>query len=193
MGIVSRAADIYYTYRFIKTLTTDWVDTDAYKLGLIDADGKSIKKPVTQDEKDAYTVFYRLAFNIKRILEKLPFGKSRLVSYAAALFLLKEHSGMSEEQVAHALSEANIDIADLLSEKTSWHVLGDSSLSPGAYTLTQDIASPLTGLMIARKGTIVNVAEGTMPIGSMFGENVYSVRHTLTSQDIYISSGDITK
>lgn len=95
MPAVSRVADLYYTYRFIKVLTTPWKDTDAYKLGLLDDKGTSLRKAKTSEEKDAVTVFFRLAFNFKRILEKLPFGKSRLSSYAAALFLLREETGMS--------------------------------------------------------------------------------------------------
>ena len=99
MALVSRAADLYYTYRFIKVLTTPWEDTEAYELGLIDDNGKSLRKAKTSDEKDAYTIFFRLAFNFKRILEKLPFGKSRISSYAAALFLLREETGMSEDEI----------------------------------------------------------------------------------------------
>ena len=54
MGIVSRAADVYYTYRFIRTLVTPWEELDAYKLGLIDGNGKNLKKPSTSEEKDSY-------------------------------------------------------------------------------------------------------------------------------------------
>ena len=39
MPAVSRVADLYYTYRFIKVLTTPWKDTDAYNLGLLDDKG----------------------------------------------------------------------------------------------------------------------------------------------------------
>jgi len=86
MGI-SRAADLYYTYRFLKILVTDWKDMDAYDEGIIDDKGKNLIK--TKDllsiaQKEAFTTFHRLVFNIKRILEKVPFGSSRIKSYAAA-------------------------------------------------------------------------------------------------------------
>ena len=45
MALVSRAADLYYTYRFIKVLTTPWKETEAYELGLIDENGTSITLP----------------------------------------------------------------------------------------------------------------------------------------------------
>lgn len=193
MGIVSRAADVYYTYRFIRTLVTPWEELDAYKLGLIDGNGKNLKKPSTSEEKDSYTVFFRLVFNIKRILEKLPFGKSRISSYAAALFLLKEQTNMSDEQLAHAFAEAGIEIDDLLAEESAWHVQSNNTLSPGVFKLAQDIASPLTGEMIARRGTTVLVDEGTKPSGLVLGESIYKIKHVQTKQDIYVSSGDLLR
>lgn len=193
MGIVSRAADVYYTYRFIRTLVTPWEELDAYKLGLIDGNGKNLKKPSTSEEKDSYTVFFRLVFNIKRILEKLPFGKSRISSYAAALFLLKEQTNMSDEQLAHAFAEAGIEIDDLLAEENAWHVQSNDTLSPGVFKLAQDIASPLTGEMIARKGTTVLVDEGTKPSGLVLGESIYKIKHVQTKQDIFVSSGDLLR
>ena len=47
MGIVKRAADLVYTFRFLKLLVTSFENTDAYKLGLIDNKGKKLKKPKT--------------------------------------------------------------------------------------------------------------------------------------------------
>ena len=40
MGILKRAADIAYTFRFIRLMVMDWKDWDAYKLGIIDENGK---------------------------------------------------------------------------------------------------------------------------------------------------------
>jgi len=133
MPAVSRVADLYYTYRFIKVLTTPWKDTDAYELGLIDGNGKSIRKAKTSEEKDAYTVFFRLAFNFKRILEKLPFGKSRLSSYAAALFLLREETGMSEEEIKDILSKMEIDFTPEL-KKISLFLKNSCFLAYTYYT-----------------------------------------------------------
>jgi hypothetical protein len=84
------ALDLFYTFQFLKRLTTPFNKTDAFKEGLIDANGKLLKSPKSLKEKDAYTSFDRLTFNLKRLLGKLPGGKSTIASYAAALFLLKE-------------------------------------------------------------------------------------------------------
>ena len=85
--------DLFATYRFLRILTIPWEDQEAFKLGIIDGEGKRIKekKLTTSNEKDAYTMLHRMVFNFKRILSKVPLVKSKLGTYAAALFLLKEH------------------------------------------------------------------------------------------------------
>ena len=106
MGILSRAADLGYAFRFLKLLTTKWENLPAYKLGIIDKRGRNIKKAkelTTPEEKSAYTIFHRLVFNVKRLIQLVPGGKSTLGSYAAALFLIKEHTGMSEKKIREVL------------------------------------------------------------------------------------------
>jgi hypothetical protein len=90
--------DLFATYRFLRILTIPWEDQEAFKLGIIDGEGKRIKekKLTTSNEKDAYTMLHRMVFNFKRILSKIPLVKSKLGTYAAALFLLKEH--MKEDE-----------------------------------------------------------------------------------------------
>ena len=132
MGI-SRAADMYYTYRFLKLLVTKWEDMDAYKLGIIDEKGKNLikyKKLEKNEQKDAFTTFHRLVFNIKRLMEMLPFGRSRLASYAAALYLLREETGMSEDAIMNALEELGL-------ERTpdDEFDLTEETLTPGEYIL----------------------------------------------------------
>ena len=198
MGIVNQSIDVYYTYRFLRLLTTEWKDTDAFKLGIIDDKGKPLKKPaqlMKTEEKDAYTVFHRLVFNIKRIIESLPFGKTKIATFAAALYLLKEEARLSDDDLKNILAKAGVDIDDLLSEQSDarWFVLGDDSLAPGAYDLLTDVASPTTGEVIARKGTRVAVDEGSKPVGFVFDEPIYRIRHAQTRQEIYVSAHDITR
>lgn len=197
MGVLSRSADLYYTYKFIRLLTTKWEDTDAFKLGIIDNRGKVLIRPLqfkTSEQKDAYTFFNRLVFNIKRLLEKVPGGSSRIASYAAALYLLKEELGLSDKNIEMILKKMEIDIdSDINESVSSWYILGDNSLAPGTYTLTQDIALPTTGEMQARAGTRVIVHEGTMPSGHVFAEPIYKVSHAQTKQEIYVSAMDLIR
>ena len=94
--MASGVANLIFTYSFLKRLVTPFNETDAYKLGIIDERGKKIKSPKTTEELNSYSTFERLVFNIKKIIERLPGGKSKLASYAAALFLIKEHDNTKE-------------------------------------------------------------------------------------------------
>ena len=73
-------------------LVVPFDQTRAYKLGVIDKDGALLIKPKdqTSEQKDAYDYLDRLVFNLKRLIGKLPGGKSQLASIVSALYLIKE-------------------------------------------------------------------------------------------------------
>lgn len=77
-------------YMFLKRLVTPFDQTEAFKLGLIDAAGVRLKKAETHAERAAMGYFDRLVFNLKRLLAKVPGGSTQLASFAAALLLLRE-------------------------------------------------------------------------------------------------------
>jgi len=108
MGILKRAGDLVYTFRFLKLLTTNFKDTEAFKLGIIDEKGKKLRKPESSEDKSAYTPFNRLVYNIKKLI---PGGK--LGSYASALYMIKEHFSISEKKIQEALQEVGVDHLDL--------------------------------------------------------------------------------
>jgi hypothetical protein len=86
-------AGMWIVYMIIKKLTTPFKDTEAFKLGIIDAKGNVLRKRhtlKTRQEKDAYTSLDTLVFNLKKMIERLPGGQSRLASFAAALYLIRE-------------------------------------------------------------------------------------------------------
>ena len=85
--------DLFLVYQFIKRLTTPFVTTKAYTLGLIDKNGKTLRSPKTAEEKDAFGYYDRIIFNLKRLIEKIPGGKTRIATYAAAILLLREERG----------------------------------------------------------------------------------------------------
>lgn len=193
MGILSRAGDALYTYRFLRILTKPWTEMEAYKLGIIDENGKVIKKNrETAEEKSAFTTFHRLAFNLKRLLNKLPFGRSKLASYAAALFLLKEEMDMSEEEMM-ALMDKVGDFDLEINESKDWKQLDDFSLAPGVYTLNKDVASPITGDMIAPAGTMVQSKGVNEQVDFFLGESIYAVEHVATKQKVYVTVKDIDR
>jgi len=92
--MANRLVDLLITYRIVKLMSTDFKDQEAFKFGIIDKDGKVLRKSSklnTEAERDSYTVLHRFVFNLKRILAK--FGlKSSISNFATALALiLKEN------------------------------------------------------------------------------------------------------
>ena len=81
-----RGADFIYTLRFLRLLTMPYEKTDAFKQGIIDRDGDKLKSPETSDEKKAYGTFHRLVFNIRRLMAKIPGGRSTIARYGAVSY-----------------------------------------------------------------------------------------------------------
>ena len=91
--------DLFLVYQFIRRLATPFVKWDAYKLGIIDKDGKVLikKKDLkTPEQKKAWGIFDIMVANLKKLLAKVPGGSSTIASYAAALYLIKEWNHFSE-------------------------------------------------------------------------------------------------
>ena len=114
--MANRAVDLVITYRVIKLLVTPFNKQEAFKLGIIDKDGKVLRKfrtLKTTAEKESYTMLHRFVFNLKRILQKAGLG-GRLGTFAVALGLLiredkkyKEHKSLIESAVISYLKETN--------------------------------------------------------------------------------------
>lgn len=82
-------SNILIAYKILSDLGKKWTEFDAYKLGLIDANGEKIRSPETKEEKYAYDSYYKLIFNLKRILQRFV-GKNTTVQKLTTLLLLKE-------------------------------------------------------------------------------------------------------
>ena len=112
--MASRAFDTFLVYKIISTLVKPWKEQDAFEHGIIDEKGKLLRKTKTlktKNERDAFTVFHRLIFNLKRLIEKLPGGASKMGSYTAALFLIRE-----EINTERLLNEGESYVEELLQD-----------------------------------------------------------------------------
>lgn len=190
---VTRAADAFYTYRFLSIFTTKWTDMDAYKLGIIDENGSAIKKTSelrTQAEKDAFTLFHRLAFNLKRLLETLPLGRSRMANWVAALALIREHTGMSEDSLMELMKAMDVQVDGTIEE--SYLIFQDDNLSPGYYTLSVPVLHPKTGEVIGEAGSRVYVeSDHTSPMTRLFDVPIYEAVHVQSGQKVLLSIVEI--
>ena len=195
---MGRAIDLFVTYRFIRLLTTPFEKSDAYNLGIIDKDGnRTDMKLTTSNEKNAYTVLHKLVFNIKKLFGKVPGLRTKVGTYAAALFLLKdtfkehiEDPQMFEKEFLNYLKENNIELDDSIVEEVT---LDNGKLSKGIYVLTQDVVTTEEGddEISAVEGDEVEVFEDTPPADTILGVDVFPVIHKKTKQKIFVSSEDI--
>lgn len=100
--MATRFVDSLIAYRILRLLVIPFTDTEAYKLGIIDEKGKELKKMRelnTVAERDAYTLLHRLVFRLKKIIEKVPVENKKLLTFAAALALIKEHNNLNLEPI----------------------------------------------------------------------------------------------
>lgn len=95
--------DLFLVYQFIKRLATPFDEWEAYDLGIIDERGNILinKRERSRSKKmrDAFGKFDLLVLKLKKLLEKVPGGKSRLASYAAALWLIKEWKHFTDDSM----------------------------------------------------------------------------------------------
>lgn len=195
MGILKRAADITYTFRFIRMMAMDWKDWDAYKLGIIDENGKRQKdvKLDNDEKKSAYTTFIRLAANLKRLVAKLPGGGSKLGSFASALYLVKEKANISEKGLTSICEKCDIEILDFLNENNEWFLLENKQLSPGLYRIQNaKLLNKSCSELVWAKDQ-VRIKEDCYPIGDVFGVDIYEATHINTNQDVYITAGELIR
>ena len=201
---MGRAIDLFVTYRFLKLLTTPFDKTDAFNLGIIDEKGNRIKKPkstqpavelATVEQKNSYTILHKLVFNIKKIFQKVPGLRTKVGSYAAALFLLKDtfkesvdDKDMFEKEFMKYLKENNIEFDESISEE----VIGFGEILPkGEYLLSNDILNKEEEELSAKKGDKVVAYEDEAPVDTILGIEIFPVIHIKSQEKIYVSLEDI--
>ena len=198
--MASPAIDAFITFRFLKLLVTPFNKTEAFKFGIIDERGKVLRKYKTLErieERKAYTILHRLVFNIKKLLEKLPGGKSRLASYAAALFLIKEHVDQYHDSDGKLIEKEfykYLKDNDLIEEEDGEireEITFADKLLKGTYKLIQDVGVDEDDKVIGKKGDTVTVYSDTVPTDSVMGQDVYKVIHDKTKDELLITIEDI--
>ena len=179
--------DTVIVFRILKMMTRKWEEMDAFKFGLIDANGKRIKsvKPKTSEEKNSFTLLHRLVFNLKRVLELLPFGRTRLASYAASLALLKEHfeiDGKYLEESFYTYLKENDLVLDLLEGHDNMNNLQKGK----EYELRQSVWNEED--CIGTRGDQVQVLGKT---DNVMGVDIYRVYNRSQDQSMLITGHDV--
>ena len=85
------ALDTLVTVRMLKLLATPIEKSEAFKKGIIDRNAKKLREP-EPSEKNSYTFLNRFVFRIQRALTRSSDMQARrLLSFAAAMALLREY------------------------------------------------------------------------------------------------------
>ena len=179
--------DTVIVFRILKMMTRKWNEMDAHKFGLIDDNGKRIKskKPKTSEEKNSFTLLHRLVFNLKRVLELLPFGRTRLASYAASLALLKENfniNGEALERHFYQYLKENDLVLDLLEGHDNMNNLQKGK----QYELRQSVWNEEDN--VGYRGDQVQVLGRT---DNVMGVDIYRVYNITQDQSMLITGHDV--
>lgn len=163
-------------YKFIKLLSTKFEDWDAFKLGLIDKDGKTLKSASTQDEKKSMGMFEKLVKNVKKVFHKAPLGAIKIGSLVVALKMLKEDA--DKEGYDYQLLESKMidefDIKVNLNEDISNEIL-----EAGKYTDEND--------------NMYVVLEVIEPVDQILGVNLFEVKNVVTRELSFLTKDTLTK
>ena len=196
--IEGTAIDLFVAYRFLRILTTPWEDQEAFKLGIIDKDGKLLRRKntlKTTEEKQSFTLLHRLVFNLKRILHKIPGVRTKIGTYATALFLLKQHFANQveeEDMIEQSFTAWILKHGYATEEELEEQVMGlGAVLEKGSYKLNQDIFAGNEGDIKGKKGDTIVAFADTSPSDTVLGQEIFKVVHQKSKSEIYVSLEDL--
>ena len=178
---MSRVIDALVAYRVLKLLVTPFNRTEAFKLGIIDAKGKVLKKSKDirdSKERNAYTLLIRFVFNLKRMLSKVGIRGPLGSAAAAAFAFFKEEHGDNpevEKEVYKYIKEQGFEFE--ISENYG------EPLTEGTYKVKHDIYN-LDG------DIVINIDESIEfngDVDTIMGYDVFKYNDVyLTTEDLYV-------
>jgi hypothetical protein len=169
---MSRIVDNVIALKIVRMLVTNFTDTQAFKLGIIDARGNTLKPASTlksEAEKEAFTYLNRLVFNMKKIINRFPGGENHLKSLVGALWLVKEYyesgsrtTSLMEERYTEVmrmlnnnvvLAEEQILVSKVLSEEVG---TGAMAGAPTNNTAGVEVKQPKIDKKNIKKYQVMN-------------------------------------
>ena len=108
------ALDTLVTVRMLKLLATPIEKSEAFKKGIIDRNAKKLREP-QPSEKNSYTFLNRFVFRIQRALTRSSDMQARrLLSFAAAMALLREYKEEDDDMEVASLLELYMQDEDVI-------------------------------------------------------------------------------
>lgn len=111
------AIDTFVLYKFLRKLALPFKEWKMYELGIIDEHGNFLQDKETRSEKQlsSYSYLDILVLNLKKLLAKIPGGSTRIATFAAALYLMRERNAIHSHQAMESATE-NFNLDRMLSE-----------------------------------------------------------------------------
>lgn len=176
---MAKIIDNLLAFRILYMLVTPFEDTPAFKFGIIDKNGVPLKKMKdlkTSEERDSYTYLNKLVFTMKRLIGKLPGGKSQLASIVAAYYLIKEsyetNTKLTEQRYQHTLDLLDNAGFTLVEEQ----IIVEKFLR---LELTEDGAAAIgnvAGAAVATDKPVVRLNKKNKPVSGIIGLPNYVAR-----------------
>jgi hypothetical protein len=133
----------YLAYKLIELLSQPFEKWKAYKLGLIDEDGYTVRKPLLSDEKMAFGLFEKIIRNIRQKMAKVV-GPSKAAALLSTIYLIKENGDETTAKMVlnYCLKECvelqnYLKFSNRLKESLSnvWANSDESIIKQGTYKL----------------------------------------------------------
>jgi hypothetical protein len=163
---MAKIIDNLLAFRILYMLVTPFEETAAFKFGIIDKNGVPLKKMkdlTTSEERDSYTYLNKLVFTMKRLIGKLPGGKTQLASIVAAYYLIKEsyetNTKLTEERYQQTLSllENNFTLVEE-------QIIVEKFLR---LELTEDGIANVAGAAVATDKPVVRLNKKNKPVSGI--------------------------
>ena len=117
---MANVIDLWQVYSFIRKITTSFDKWEAYKTGVIDKNGNILvsKASRSADQRSSFNVHDLMILKLKKLLNTIPGGSSKIGTYFAALWLIREWNEFSENSLlTENISEETLDHSLLLFSK----------------------------------------------------------------------------
>lgn len=166
---MSQIIDNAIALRILTMLVKPFRDTQAYKLGIIDANGKNLisSSQLNSQQKEAYTYLDKLVFNIKKIINLLPGGETKLKNLTAGMFLFREAHRKHQQEVDSALLEK------VLTRLEAGVIFVEEELLVSEFLQLQEDIANVTGAGVATNEPVIRKRPPRRIAGFVVGDKVF--------------------
>lgn len=180
-------------YMILKRLLKPWTDWEAYKTGLIDKNGKRIKRAKTSIERQSFDILDRMCWSLKRLVTKF-IGDNKFVYLFSAAYLMKENAStillQNHEKYKDELSDFDFNtqkkLYDYFSSLEKNNIISESKLDFETnlfkikLKIENNIPDSIRYIFEEESCVMSDVATFTKPLEQKKKINKYTIQKRLT-------------